>query len=378
MTYRIGLAGGGTGGHIYPLIAAIEELKRAQKTEQGIEFDFIYFGAPGEYKSILIEQGVKVVEIMPSKLRRYFDLQNVLDGFKFIIGLLQAIFRMFSEMPDVLFSKGGPGALPVVLASRFYRVPIMVHESDTVPGVTNLISARYAERIGIAFNSASEFFKGNVAVVGNPIRRSLLDGAVKTEQAKNSLGISPAPPLILVLGGSQGAQRINNFFLDHAAELVQEFQVMHQAGTKNFKEAQEQLRSVLAHTGEEAEKRYRLVPYFENDLAVALSAADVVVSRAGSGSIFEIAAFGKPSVLIPLPEASGDHQTQNAYEYAKFGAAVVVEEANLTPYILIAQIKKILSDAGRKSAMEEAARKFSIPDAASAIARELIHLARKN
>jgi len=378
MTYRIGLTGGGTGGHIYPLIAVIEELKRLQRAEQGIEFEFVYFGAPEEYKSMLLEQGVKVVEIMPSKLRRYFAPQNFLDGFKFIIGLAQAVFKIFPAMPDVLFSKGGPGALPVVLASRFYRIPIIVHESDTVPGMTNLISSKYAERIGIAFNSASGFFKGNVALVGNPIRRSLLDGIVGTEQAKNSLGIPPDSPLILVLGGSQGARRINDFFIDHAEDFVQEFQILHQAGAKNFKEAQEQLASVLAHAGEEAKKRYRLVPYFEKDLATALSAADAVVSRAGSGSIFEIAAFGKPSVLIPLPEAAGDHQMKNAYEYAKFGAAVVVEEANLTPYILAAQLRKILSDAERKRAMEEAARKFSIPDAAAAITRELLHLARRS
>lgn len=378
MTYRIGLTGGGTGGHIYPLLAVVEELRRVQSVEHGFDFEFIYFGAPGEYKELLLERGIKVVPIMQSKLRRYFDLRNFLDGFKFVIGLVQALFRIFPVMPDALFSKGGPGALPVILASRFYRIPILVHESDTVPGVTNLISARYASRIGIAFDYTSGFFKGNVALVGNPLRRSLLDGKMDAAHAKDMLGVAAEPPLILVLGGSQGARRINDFFLDRAPEIVQEFQVLHQTGTHNFKEVEAQLSATLAHAGEEAKRRYRLVPYFEKDLSQALSAADAVVSRAGSGSIFEIAAFGKPSVLIPLPESAGDHQMRNAYEYAKSGAAVVIEEANLTPYILIDQLKKICFDSAHRSAMEEAAQKFAKPDAAAAIARELIHMARQN
>ena len=378
--------GGGTGGHIYPILAVAEELKNISN-QQGIKIKFRYIGAPGNYQYFLATNGILVSRIFSAKWRRYFDIRNFLDIPLFFLSVIQAFWKVFWHMPNVLFSKGGPGSLPVVLACWFYRVPIIIHESDAIPGRANELAFKYASRIGISFESTVEYFKirkngkklaEKTALTGNPIRLSLLDKPLEQRTAKKILGINPEKKLILVIGASQGAMKINDFLIEIAPELIKKYAILHQTGIKNFEEAKINLNASLKNVSQDEKSDYRLVSYFEKDIGDAYSAADLIISRSGSSSIFEIAAFCKPSILIPLPEniAANDHQRKNAYEYAKTGAAIIIEENNLNREIFAIQIKKIFDNSDILNSMSESAKNFAKINAAKNIAEEIIKLTK--
>lgn len=372
---RILLTAGGTGGHIYPLVAVAEEIYRLA-AEQNRNIEIKYFGPGGVLNNEFESRGIKTEKIISSKLRRYFSLNNFIDAPKFVFSFFQALFKIFRFMPDLVFSKGGTGVpMAVILASRFYRIPIIIHESDTIPGLTNLWATRFAEKILISFEKAAQYFPADKTIlVGNPIRPEIIREIPDKETAKKTLGFNSAEPVILVIGGSQGALSINNFILDNLGELLDFAQVIHQSGPANYLETKKDSDFLLKSLGDFYKNRYQLVGYLQDAKAVreAFAAADLVLSRAGSGSIFEIAAFGKPSILIPLEESASDHQKVNAYEYAKTGAAVVMEEANFKSSIFISQAKKILTDPESQNKMSQAAKNFAKPEAAQKIAEEIL------
>lgn len=375
---RVLLTGGGTGGHIYPLIAIGAEMQ-TQCGQRGITLDLRYLGAYGLFKTLFEANNINVERVAESRLRRYVSIYNLIDGLKFIYSLFQAVSKIFFFMPDVVFSKGGPGALAVVLAARFYFIPVIIHESDTAPGLTNLVSAKFAKLILTSFPGVESYFpEKRVILVGNPIRRSLLIGINTESKQKNkgAFGFDPQLPLILVMGGSQGAMSINNFILDNLPAILQVTQILHQTGPKNYEQILKEVSFVAEKIPEEVGKRYKAVDYFGDEINIAYIAADLVVSRAGAASIFEIAAFGKPSILIPLPAdiAANDHQTKNAYAYAEGGAAEVMEQTNLLPNLFINQIKKIVEDKSVSNKMSEAALAFAKPEAASKIAQIILEL----
>lgn len=372
MTIRICLTGGGSGGHIYPLIAVAQELQALAAGSENY-LDLRYFGDPREYRDAFVQNGIRVVRISSAKIRRYFSLANIVEVGRFFFGIFQALCKLLFFMPDVIFSKGGPGALPVILAGRFYSIPVIIHESDSIPGRTNAISARFAARIAVSFPRAAEYFSARgflqVAVTGNPVRPDILHGVLSPDDAKRSFGFDVSVPLILVMGGSQGALRLNNFIIDNLQTITENYQLLHQTGMRHYSR-------VLERTKGLAGLRYKAVSYFTDDLKNAFSAADIVVARAGAGTIFEIAAFGKPAILVPLPaNVVGEHQIRNAYDFADTGAAVVIEEENLLKSIFIDQLRKILDDPARKAAMAEASRQFFKPRAGRIIAEEILKLA---
>lgn len=375
---RVVLAGGGTGGHVYPLLAVAEEMQKLF-TKNGYLLELHFVGAPGIYEKDFKNLGIKVHKIMSGKLRRYFSLETILDIPKIFIGLIQAFIKMYFIMPDACFSKGGPGALQVVLASRFYFVPVAIHESDAYPGLTNLLSSRFAKNIALSFPDVAKYFPPpKTLLTGNPIRESLLKQKIEAGAAKEALGFNGNSPLVLILGGSQGSQRINEFVIAILKQLIGEAQILHQTGAKNYDMIKKMSQATLVDVSVAAEvkSRYKVIPYLEGkEMAYALSSATLVIGRAGAGTIFEIAAFGKPSLLIPLPEAAGDHQRENAYAYAKEGAAFVTEEANFSPQIFLSQIHKLLSNEPALKAMGEFAQRFAKPDAAEKVAEVIFALA---
>ena len=389
MSIKILFTGGGTGGHIYPILAVAEELQTLA-VKKNIFIDLRYLGVPGKFKKLLVSNGIGVSKILSAKLRRYFDIRNFIDFILFPFSVIQAFWKVFWIMPDVLFSKGGPGSLPAVIACWFYRVPIIIHDSDSEIGLANKLALNFANRIAVSFLSAAEeivasqksakkanLLRGKIAFVGNPIRPSLLVGEkIDKQTAKKILGFNSGKPLILVLGGSQGSATINDFMLNIAEELAKDWQVLHQTGPDNFNDVKNELGVVLRGFGEEEKSRYKIVPYFEENMKDAYTAADLVVSRASSGSIFEIAAFGLPSILIPLrQEVVGGHQIKNAYEYVKTKPAIVIEEENLKPHIFMAQFNKIIGNTDLLNQMSEAAAACSKPDAAEKIEEEIMRLA---
>lgn len=374
---KILVTGGGSGGHIYPIIAIIEEIKKIAGVNN-LTLDLYYMGPRDEFNNLLAPvRDLKIIPILGAKVRRYFSFVNLLDGPKFVISIFQALVKTFWLMPDVTFSKGGTGAFPVVFASWFFRIPVIIHESDAVPGITNLLSAKFSKRIAVSFEKTSQYFDlKKTAWVGSPIRDDLGDFQMDQAAAKEQLQFDPEEPLLLILGGSQGSKRINEFVITNLADLIKDAQILHQAGHANFNEAKNLSRAALSETPikEEIKHRYQIVPFLENDLKYALTAADLIVSRAGSGTIFEIAAFGKPAILIPLKESANDHQKMNAFEFTEGGGGVVIEEENLLPHIFLNQIQNLIKNKEVLTKMAIASKKFFKSGAAKTIAEEILKL----
>lgn len=346
MAYRILLTGGGSGGHVFPLIAVATALKeKAQQNGQDLEL--LLIGEGQFMEKAAIENDITFKRILAGKLRRYFSPLTILDIFKIPIGFFQSLWHVFWFMPDIVFAKGGYASVMPAIIGRFYFIPLFVHESDSVPGLANKILGKLAKTVFISFQSAEKYFKaGKTVLVGNPFRKELI--GQNKENALNFFKLKSDKKTILVLGGSQGAQSINDIIMQSLVMLVKNFQVIHQCGETQYNpvknEAEKLIKEGEGKYAEDLRANYRYFPFLETEqLSMAYSAADILISRAGAGSIFEIAASGKPVILIPITNSSADHQLTNAREFSKFGA-VILEEQNLTSHILINQIESLLNE----------------------------------
>lgn len=368
---RILFTGGGTGGHFYPIIAVAREIKRIAEEERLVDTRLFYLGPIVIGEDDLKREGITYYPLAVGKIRRYFSFKNFSDVFKIFIGIMQAAWRMFIILPDIVFSKGGYGAFPVLLIAKLYRIPVIIHESDSVPGAVNKWSSKFAVRIGVAFSEGAKYFSPEkTAFTGNPIRNRLW-GANK-ELAKKGLAISSPDPIIFFNGGSLGSQNLNNIVIDMLPGLIKKYEVIHQTGKDNFEAVLQETGIILERMKKE---RYHPFPFLgEDKLREAYAASDLILSRAGASAIFEIAALNKPSILIPLKDSAQNHQLENAFTYARNGASVVIEEDNLTPHLLLSEIEKIFDHPEVRKRMEEAAQKFARIDSAEIIAREIIKL----
>ncbi len=367
---KILLTGGGSGGHFYPLIAVAESINRIAKEKKLVDVKLFYM-APQPYdERVLFENNITFVKCDAGKLRRYFSLLNVLDFLKMIWGSLRATWTLYWIYPDVVFGKGGYVSFPVLFASWFLNIPVIIHESDSVPGKVNRWAGKFAKKIALSYSDAAEYFskKEKIALTGNPVRQEVLH-AVK-DGSYEYLNLEKGVPVILILGGSQGALAINQCIYDILGELVEKYQVIHQAGKKNIIFAKSNSEAVLLTN--KFKHRYHVYDSLNSlTLRMAAGAADLIVSRAGS-TIFEIAVWGVPSIIIPIEDSNGDHQRLNAFNYARSGAAVVIEEANLTPHLLFSEIDRLMEDPANREKMRQAALGFARLDAADLIAKELV------
>ncbi len=375
MNYRILLLGGGSGGHVFPLIAVANTLK--EKSQQtGGTLELMILGEGKFMEKAAAENSIVFKPVMAGKLRRYFSSLIILDIFKVPIGILQALWHVFWFMPDVVFAKGGYASLPGAFASKLYFIPLFVHESDSVPGLANRVLGKLAKTVFISFNSSQKYFKsGKTVFTGNPVRKELISG--DRVAGIQNFGLNPAIKTILVLGGSQGAQKINQIILDSLVMMVKEFQILHQCGESQYPAIKTEIEKLIKEgEGEYADSlknNYRVYPFFsEKEMAMAYAASDIIISRAGAGSLFEIATLGKPAIIIPITNSSSDHQLENALEFSKFGAAMI-EEQNLTPHIIINQIQSLL-EPDKYNSTSEKLKTFATPDAANKIASALLPL----
>jgi len=373
----IGLIAGGTGGHIYPLLSVAKSVKKGAMMNH-LDFDLRYFGSAKKFSKSFADEGIKMSSILGSKWRRYSSILNYLDIFKFFAGFIQAMFKLYWYMPDVIFSKSGPGVLPVIFAARWYRIPVVIHESDAVAGKANYISSKHAKIIEVAFEEAklsfSEEHQKRVRVVGNPIREDVLVEESRAESRK-VLGVPGKKPVLLILGGSQGAEKLNYFFLENSENFLADYEVIHQIGEGNFESFVEEFKFMSKNYPQEFKASYYPYGYFSGvEMAHALNACDLVLARSGSG-IFEIAAHGRPAILVPLSGSANNHQQENAYIYQGAGAGVVMEEENLLPTIFTVQADKILKNGEVYKKMSEAAKSFYHPNAADYIAHDILSLA---
>lgn len=369
---KIIFTGGGTGGHFYPIIAIVESIKRLTK-EKKLIMPEMYFFAPTPYnQGLLYDHKIKYKKVTAGKLRRYFSVMNFLDIFKTAWGILGALLDVFDIFPDVVFSKGGYGSFPTVLAARILGIPVFVHESDSAPGIVNKWSGKFATRVAISYKEAAIYFKENKTMhTGQPILEDRLTPI--TNQAREFFEFDQSIPTIFVMGGSQGSETINNAIMDSLPELVKNFQIIHQTGTLNIEVMKQSAAAILLESANR--QRYKPFPYLNSlEMRMAAGASSLVISRAGS-TIFEIASWQKPSIIIPISHSNKNHQIKNAFAYAKSGACSVLQEENLKPHILIAEIKRILESEEIQQKMVEGAKNFFKPNAAGEIARELLTIA---
>lgn len=366
---KILFTGGGTGGHIFPIIAVAEEMRKRET-----DLDLSYMG-PSDFTSetFFKDEKIKTWYISCGKIRRYLSFSSFFaNAFDILVkipfGIFQAFWIMFFTAPDLVLSKGGFGSIPVVIAAWILRIPVFMHESDVMPGLANKIGSRFSEKVFVSFPpfETGYFKKEKMIETGNPVRKKLAEG--NRDEAKELFKLTYEKPVILVMGGSQGSERINDVILDALPDLLKDFEVIHQTGLAGFRRIKEESDALV-----ESDLLKRYHPYFfldERELGDAYAAADCVIGRAGSGTIFEIALVKKPSILVPLPEAAQNHQVKNAYSYAKSGACLVLEEGNFTHHFFLEKLKILLKDDAEK--MKKAAELFSKPFAANVIARYLL------
>ena len=376
---RIVLTGGGTGGHIFPLLAVAEELWEIDaKLKQDLELYYIGpIQGPFAFDPVIFEGlNIKVVPISsesPNNATNPFT--KLVSVFKSAWGSVQCLWHLWRIMPYAIFSKGGYGALPVLIVGFLYRIPIVIHESDASPGKINELSKKFASRIAVAFEKSASFFPPEkTALVGNPIRRQFFE-ADPLDAAYEHFHFSRDLPVIFITGGSQGAKTLNDLVLNILPFLLEKYQIIHQCGSRNHEEVFTESAVIVQDLSETVKLRYHLLGSLdERGMRYAYEISSLVVSRSGSGSIFEIAAKGKPSILVPLAASARDHQRDNAYDYAKTGAAIVLEENNLKSRMFFETINLLMENPGKLNQMASAAKSFARPEAAQTIARELLRL----
>ncbi|HZZ99253.1 MAG TPA: UDP-N-acetylglucosamine--N-acetylmuramyl-(pentapeptide) pyrophosphoryl-undecaprenol N-acetylglucosamine transferase [Candidatus Paceibacterota bacterium] len=369
MAKRILLVGGGSGGHVFPLMAVASSLR---KFDPSVEL--MVLGEGPFLAQACADNNLPFKTILAGKMRRYFSLWSVLDPFKAIAGFFQSLWILFWYMPDAVFTKGGYVSAMPALVARLYFIPVFTHESDSVPGASNIFIGKIARTVFVAFGSATKYFKtGQAMLVGNPVRPELLNG--DRAAALQQFNLRADRKTILVIGGSQGAKRVNDIILESLVLLVKDYQLIHQCGQSQL----DAVKAVIDQYEKEGQQsygpmiqaNYRLYPFFSiQEMTLAYAAADVVISRGGAGSIAEIAALGKPAIIIPITNSQGDHQTQNALEFQKYGGDII-QEANLTSHILLDQIKNLL-DATKSSELSAKIKSFAKLDAADRIAQVLL------
>ena len=380
---KIIFVGGGTGGHFYPLIAVAEEIDRYAQENQLVQPSKYYFGPTKYDEKALYDADMKYRYCSAGKMRRTKDIssriKNIFSIFSIALGVVKATVSLYIIYPDVVFSKGGYASFPVLLAARLLRIPVVIHESDAVFGRVNRWSASFASFIAISYpeveKDLTEKQRGKTALIGVPLRRQIHNNPIS--EAYDLLKIEGDIPTIIVLGGSLGAHYINENILDALPVLLKKYQVVHITGKKNFDAVQKESKSFLRDM--QNLNTYHPLPFLNAYYMRALyTVADIAVTRAGSGTLFEIAEWGIPSMIIPIGEEVSHDQKKNAYAYARSAGGVVIEEQNLAPNLLVAEIEKILSDEEVYKKKARQAREFAKPDAAAKVAQLLVDILKSH
>ncbi len=354
---RILLAGGGSGGSSAPVLAVAQEMMRRRVCQ------FLYVGTEsGPERELVSALGIPYRAVRTGKLRRYWSVQNFTDLFRIPAGLVQSMGVVREFRPDVAFAAGGFAAVPPLLAASLMGRPTVIHQQDVVPGLANRILAPFATAITVTFPpSLSHFPSKKTKVTGNPVRREILQG--RREEAMRVFGFREGVPLVVATGGGTGAVGLNRLIAQAAPSLVQRCQLLHMTGRGKKVETPD------------LGPGYRQVEFVVAEMAHLLAAADLVVSRSGLSTLTELAVLGKPSVLIPMPHS---HQVPNAAVFARGGAAVMLQEEELSGEKLATELLSLLEKPERLAAMSERARAIMSSGAESRIADEVERVAAKS
>ncbi len=385
-TINILVTGGGSSGHISPALAIINTVRALAANGAGWQPVFRYLGGrQGIEQRIVTEAGIDFVGIETGKLRRYFSLQNATDMLRIPVGVGQAVAEVRRFAPDVVLSTGGYVGVPPVMAAWLLRRPILTHEQTVQIGLANRITARFATQIALSFAGAARELparlRAKTIVTGNPVRPAIFGGD-KAEAARLA-GFAPeddALPTVYVTGGSQGARIINRAVEAALPDLLAHCRIIHQCGQQPAGDEQDydRLERAAAALAPELRRRYFFTRFVGDEIRHVFALADLVVGRAGAGTIAEICVLGKPALYIPLVPTGGDEQTRNARMCAEAGAAAIIPQAELNGPRLLAEMRTLLADSLRLAAMGRAALTLGKPDAAHDVARALLALAGVN
>ena len=349
-----------------PLIAVARKLRAKVP-----DVELLFVGPKGAMeKKIMAAENIRCRYLMSGKIRRYMSSLNFIDFFRIIIGCFQALWILLWDLPDAIFSKGGYASIPVVLISAIYRIPVLIHESDSVPGITNKILGKFAERVALAYKEASKFFPPSQFVItGNPLRDEVLNG--DPEKARQKFSLNRDKKVLFIYGGSQGAKIINEGIIRILKKLLVDYQIIHQTGESNYDEVRHKVGEFGIKAGHEG---YYPVPFIEEGLNDIFAVADLVIARAGANTISEIAANGKASIIIPIESSANNHQRMNAYALAKIGACMVLDENNLGEHLFFNAIEQIMTDESVRNKLTSNIKVFYHPNAADTIAEGIIGL----
>ena len=347
------LTGGGTAGHVTPNLALLPYLKEAG-------YKVYYFGSKnGIEKKLIADYEIPYFAISTGKLRRYFDVKNFTDPFRVIHGYREARKILKNIKPDVVFSKGGFVSVPVVRAARSLHIPCIIHESDMTPGLANKLCFSSASKICCNFpETLSKLPKGKAVLSGTPIRDEIFTG--NREKGLALCGFTPDLPVIMIMGGSQGALAVNEAVRAHLDELLQDFQIIHLCGAGKLDESLQD------------RKGYKQFEYVKEDLRHLFAATDLIISRSGANAICEILALKIPNILVPLAVGSRGDQVLNAESFVSQGFSVLVPTDELNARI-VDTVHQVYKDRAKyKEAMEKSSQGSAIP-----VIMDLIKNARK-
>ncbi len=328
--HTVVFTGGGTGGHVFPGIAIAEKLLPEKE-----KYKIVWIGSNSGMEKRIVERfNIPFYSIPAGKLRRYFSIYNFIDLFKIAAGIIYSVILLKKLKTSLIFSKGGFVTVPPVFAAKILGIQVISHESDLDPGLATKINGRFSKKILFAYKETKEnwtktFLKQEIIVSGNPVRKEIFEGS--SFRGRTLYNIPISKKIILILGGSQGARQINTLIQDILDELTKTYFVIHQMGKLDYKESHRE--------------NYITASLFTDNFPDILTASNLVISRAGAGTLWESGVLGKPSILIPLGSGSsrGD-QVRNADFFEKHGAAIVLKGRKLNPNEVLDTINRLFSE----------------------------------
>lgn len=366
------MSGGGTGGHIYPALAVAQELRQQQPP-----WELLYIGARGGMEEKLVaREGLSFAAVPARGLERRLSWAAVAGMASLLPGTWEAARVLQRFRPQVVVGTGGYVCAPVVLAAWLARIPVVLHEQNALPGLTNRYLSRLARAVCTSLPGAEKYFSRpeRVRHTGLPVRQEII--TMSREEAAARLGLDPRKRFVLAVGGSLGARKINEAMVGVHRELAgsTSFHIMHVTGDSGHQAACEQ----LAAQGINWQKagNITIVPYL-HEMAAALALAEIVVGRAGATFLAEVMLRGRPAILVPYPFAAENHQEYNARVVEEAGGAVVIPDRELTPAVLWSAVRELLEDGERRRVMGERMLSLARPQAAEEIARVIMQVARR-
>ena len=351
---RIAVSGGGTGGHIYPALALIREIQKDNK-----DAEFLYIGTEKGLESKLVpRENIPFRSIHITGFKRKLSFENVKTVFRFLKGVKESKKMLMEFKADVVIGTGGYVCGPVVYAAAKLGIPTIIHEQNSVPGLTNKFLSKYVDKIAVCFEEAMQFFpQEKVVLTGNPRASEVIgqDGI----KGRLSAGLKTNLPVVLIVGGSRGAKPINEAVLKSLAELGEKpYQILYVTGDVHFEEVQKEVELI-------GNPKNVVIKPFIHNMPEVLAGTDLTVARAGATTLAELTSLGIPSILIPSPYVTNNHQEKNARSLTDHGAAELLLEKELTGKKLVDLMDQILMNETKLKEMKNAAKKLGIPDSAN-------------